>query len=66
MYDRQDYDKAVEVISKGFLMDTEKRTLTLTEDNIREVASSYHTLKPTNIKQAWSKSWTQNKGCTIS
>ena len=55
MYDRQDYDKAVEVISKGFLMDSEKRTLTLTEGNIREVASSYHVLKPTNLTQAWSK-----------
>jgi hypothetical protein len=55
MYDRQDYDKAVEVISKGFLMDINKRTLELIDSDIQEVASSYHTLKPTNLTQAWSK-----------
>ena len=44
-YEQQDYDIAKEMISKGFFMDLDKKTLELTEENIVDVAKKYYTLR---------------------
>ncbi len=44
-YEQQDLDKAKEIISKGFLMDLDKKTLEPTEANIIDVAKSYYQLR---------------------
>ena len=44
-YEQQDYDIAKEMISKGFFMDLDKKTLELTEENIIDVAKKYYTLR---------------------
>ena len=44
-YEQQDYDTAKEIISKGFLMDLDKKTLELTETNIVDIAKKCHTLR---------------------
>ena len=44
-YEQQDYDVAKEIIGLGFLMDLDKKTLELTEENIVDVAKKYYTLR---------------------
>ena len=44
-YEQQDYDVAKEIITKGFFMDLDKKTLELTEANIIDVAKKYYTLR---------------------
>ncbi len=44
-YEQQDYDVAKKIIALGFLMDLDKKTLVLTEDNIIDVAKKYYTLR---------------------
>jgi hypothetical protein len=44
-YEQQDYDTAKEIITKGFFMDLDKKTLELTEANIIDVAKKYYTLR---------------------
>ena len=44
-YEQQDLDKAKEIISKGFFMDLDKKTLELTEANIIDVAKSYYIVR---------------------
>jgi hypothetical protein len=44
-YEQQDYDVAKEIISSGFLMDNDKQTLQLTEENIVDVAKKYYTVR---------------------
>lgn len=44
-YEQQDLDKAKEIISKGFLMDSDKKTSELTETNIVDIAKKYYTLR---------------------
>jgi len=44
-YEQQDYDIAKEIISKGFFMDLDKKTLEPTEANIVDVAKSYYVLR---------------------
>ena len=44
-YEQQDYDIAKEIISKGFFMDLDKKTLELTEENIVDVAKKYYTVR---------------------
>ena len=44
-YEQQDYDVAKEIIGLGFLMDLDKKTLELTEENIVYVAKKYYTLR---------------------
>ena len=44
-YEQQDLDKAKEIISKGFLMDLDKKTLELTETNIVDIAKKYYVLR---------------------
>jgi len=44
-YEQQDYDIAKEIISKGFFMDLDKKTLELTEENIVDVAKKYYTIR---------------------
>ena len=44
-YEQQDYDTAKEIISKGFLMDLDKKTLELTETNIVDIAKKCYTLR---------------------
>ena len=44
-YEQQDYDVAKEIIGLGFLMDLDKKTLALTEENIVDVAKKYYTLR---------------------
>jgi hypothetical protein len=44
-YEQQDYDTAKEIITKGFFMDLDKKTVELTEANIIDVAKKYYTLR---------------------
>jgi hypothetical protein len=44
-YEQQDYDMAKEIISIGFLMDSDRKTLQLTEENIVDVAKKYYTVR---------------------
>jgi hypothetical protein len=44
-YEQQDYDMAKEIISIGFLMDSDRKTLQLTEENIVNVAKKYYTVR---------------------
>ena len=44
-YEQQDYNMAKEIISIGFLMDSDRKTLELTEENIVDVAKKYYTLR---------------------
>jgi hypothetical protein len=44
-YEQQDYDVAKKIIGLGFLMDSDKKTLELTEENIVDVAKKYYTLR---------------------
>ena len=44
-YEQQDYNMAKEIISTGFLMDSDRKTLQLTEENIVDVAKKYYTLR---------------------
>lgn len=44
-YEQQDYDQAKKIIGLGYLLDLNKQTLTLTEDNIVDVAKKYYTLR---------------------
>lgn len=44
-YEQQDYDVAKKVIGLGFLMDLDKKTLALTEENIVDVAKKYYALR---------------------
>jgi hypothetical protein len=59
IYEQQDYDKAVSVISKGFLKDINKRTLELIDSDIEEVATTYYNARIRDIQvltlQAWNK-----------
>ena len=44
-YEQQDYDMAKEIIVSGFLMNSDKQTLQLIEENIVDVAKKYYTLR---------------------
>ena len=44
-YEQEDLDRAREIISLGFLMDSDRQTLTLTDDNIKSVARSYYRVR---------------------
>jgi len=44
-YEQQDYNMAKEIISIGFLMDSDRKTLQLTEENIVDVAKKYYTIR---------------------
>ena len=44
-YEQQDYNMAKEIISIGFLMDSDRKTLHLTEENIIDVAKKYYTVR---------------------
>ena len=56
IYEQQDYDKAVIVISKGFLKDTNMRKLELTQPDIDSLASAYHHIRTTHTTElAWNK-----------
>jgi hypothetical protein len=44
-YEQQDYDVAKKIISLGFFMDLNKKTLELTEANIIDVAKKYYVLR---------------------
>ena len=44
-YEQQDYNMAKEIISIGFLMDSNRKTLQLTEENIVDVAKKYYTVR---------------------
>jgi hypothetical protein len=44
-YEQQDYDMAKEIIASGFLMNSDKQTLQLTEENIVDVAKKYYTVR---------------------
>lgn len=44
-YEQQDYDTAKEIISKKFLMDLNKQTLTVSEANVVDVAKKYYVLR---------------------
>ena len=44
-YEQHDYDIAKEMISKGFFMDLDKKTLEPTEENIVDVAKKYYILR---------------------
>ena len=44
-YEQQDYNMAKEIILSGFLMDSDKKTLQLTEENIVDVAKKYYTVR---------------------
>jgi hypothetical protein len=44
-YEQEDLDTAKEIITKGFLMDLDKKTLEPTEANIIDVAKKYYTLR---------------------
>lgn len=55
-YEQQDYDKAVSVISKGFLKDINMRKLELIQPDIDSLASAYHHIRTTHTTElAWSK-----------
>ena len=44
-YEEQDYDLACRIVAKGFFMDDDKQTLTLTEENVVDVAKKYYQLR---------------------
>ena len=44
-YEQQDYDVAKKIIGLGFFMDSDKKTLELTEENIVDAAKKYYTLR---------------------
>ena len=44
-YEEQDYDLACQIVAKGFFMDDDKQPLTLTEENVVDVAKKYYTLR---------------------
>ena len=44
-YEQQDYNMAKEIISIEFLMDSDRKTLQLTEENIVDVAKKYYTVR---------------------
>lgn len=44
-YEQEDLDKARDIISKGYLIDDNKQTLTATEENIIECAKSYYKIR---------------------
>ena len=44
-YEQQDYNMAKESSSIGFLMDSDRKTLQLTEENIVDVAKKYYTVR---------------------
>ena len=44
-YEQQDYDVAKKIIGLGFLMDLDKQTLQLTEENIVDLAKKYYSLR---------------------
>ena len=44
-YEQQDYNMAKEIISIGFLMDIDRKTLQPTEENIVDVAKKYYTVR---------------------
>jgi hypothetical protein len=44
-YEQQDYIMAKEIISIGFLMDSDRKTLQPTEENIVDVAKKYYTVR---------------------
>jgi hypothetical protein len=44
-YEQQDFNMAKEIISIGFLMDSDRKTLQLTEENIVDVAKKYYTVR---------------------
>ena len=44
-YEQQDYNMAKEIISIGFLMDSDRKTLQPTEENIVDVAKKYYTVR---------------------
>ena len=44
-YEQQDYNMAKEIISIGFLMDSDRKTLHPTEENIVDVAKKYYTIR---------------------
>jgi len=44
-YEQRDYNMAKEIISIGFLMDSDRKTLQLTEENIIDVAKKYYTVR---------------------
>ena len=44
-YEQRDYNLAKEIISIGFLMDSDRKTLQLTEENIVDVAKKYYTVR---------------------
>jgi hypothetical protein len=44
-YEQRDYNMAKEIISIGFLMDSDRKTLQLTEENIVDVAKKYYTVR---------------------
>ena len=44
-YEQEDLDTAKEIITKGFLMDINRETLKLTEENIIECAKAYYQLR---------------------
>ena len=44
-YEQQDLDRAKEAISKGFLMDIDRRVLTLNEKDIISAAKNYYRVR---------------------
>ena len=44
-YEQQDYNMAKEIISIGFLMDSDRKTLQPTEENIVDLAKKYYTVR---------------------
>ena len=44
-YEQRDYNMAKEIISIGFLMDSDRKTLQPTEENIVDVAKKYYTVR---------------------
>ena len=44
-YEQRDFNLAKEIISIGFLMDSDKKVLQVTEENIVDAAKKYYTLR---------------------
>ena len=44
-YEQKDYDTAKRILNLGFLLDSNKQTIELTEENIIDVAKSYYTIR---------------------
>jgi hypothetical protein len=44
-YEQQDLNRVREIISLGFLMDSDRQTLQLTEENIVDVAKKYYQIR---------------------